>query len=98
MNTYVIFRREGWRSPEELQEAAARSKQVAEEEMPDEVRWLRSYVLEETGGAVGTVCIYQATSQEAIREHAERADLTADEIVPVTDTVVARPDPEWTSA
>ena len=94
MNTYVILRRSGWRSPEELQEAAGRSKQVGEEEMSDDIRWIRSYVLAEEGGPVGTVCVYQATSPEAIREHASRADLPADEIIPVADTVVVRSDPE----
>jgi Protein of unknown function (DUF4242) len=94
MNTYVILRRSGWRSPEELQAAAGRSKQVGDEEMSDDIRWIRSYVLEEGGGSVGTVCIYQASSPEAIREHASRADLPVDEIIPVADTVVVRPDPE----
>jgi thiamine biosynthesis protein ThiC len=94
MNTYVILRRSGWRSPEDLQEAAGRSKQVGDEEMSDDIRWIRSYVLEEGGSSVGTVCIYQATSPEAIRDHASRADLPVDEIIPVADTVVIRPDPE----
>jgi hypothetical protein len=98
MNTYVILRRGGWRSPEDLQEAAARSKQVGDEEMSDDIRWIRSYVLAEDSGSVGTVCIYQATSPEAIREHAQRADLPADEIIPVADTVFVRPDPEPASA
>jgi thiamine biosynthesis protein ThiC len=62
--------------------------------MSDDIRWIRSYVLEEGGGSVGTVCIYQATSPEAIREHASKADLPVDEIIPVVDTVVVRPDPE----
>jgi thiamine biosynthesis protein ThiC len=94
MDTYVILRRSGWRSPAELEEAAGRSKSVGDEEMSDDIRWIRSYVLEEDGGAVGTVCIYQATSPEAIREHASRADLPADEIIAVADTVIVRPDPE----
>ena len=94
MNTYVILRRSGWRSPADFQEAAGRSKQVGDEEMSDDIRWIRSYVLEEGGGSVGTVCIYQATSPEAIREHAQRADLPVDEIIPVVDTVLVRPDPE----
>ena len=94
MNTYVILRRGGWRSPEDLQEAAERSRKVGDEEMSDDIRWIRSYVLEEGGGTVGTVCIYQATSPDAIREHAKRADLPADEIIPVADTVLVRPDPE----
>jgi hypothetical protein len=94
MNTYVILRRSGWGSGGELEQAAGRSKQVGDEEMSDDIRWIRSYVLEEDGGSVGTVCIYQATSPEAIREHASRADLPVDEIIPVADTVIVRPDPE----
>jgi hypothetical protein len=94
MNLYAILRRSGWRSPEELQEAAARSTRVGDEDMPDDVRWIRSYVLDEGGGSVGTVCIYQAVSPEAIRRHASLADLPVDEIIPIADTVVVRPDPE----
>jgi thiamine biosynthesis protein ThiC len=92
MDTYVILRRGAWASPQELEEAAARSTAVGEE-MADDVRWIRSYVLEEGGGSVGTVCIYQATSPEAVREHARRADLAADEVIKVADTVIVRPDP-----
>jgi len=94
MNLYVILRRSGWKSPGDLQAAAERSKQVGDEEMPDDIRWIRSYVLDEGAGTVGTVCIYQATSPEAIRKHASVADLPVDEIIPVADTVVVRPDPE----
>src|SRR2546421_501391 len=94
MDTYVILRRSGWSSPAELEAAAGRSSQVGDEEMSDDIRWIRSYVLEEDGGSVGTVCIYQASSPEAIREHASRADLPADEIIQVADTVLVRPDPE----
>ena len=92
MDTYVILRRNGWRSPEELGAAAERSTAEGEK-MPDDVRWIRSYVLEEEGGSVGTVCVYQASSPEAIRKHARAADLPADEIVRVADTVVVREDP-----
>jgi hypothetical protein len=98
MNTYVILRRAGWKSPEELQQAAERSTAVGDGEMSEDVRWIRSYVLEEDGGSVGTVCIYQATSPEAIREHASKADLPVDEIIPVADTVLVRPDPEAAAA
>lgn len=98
MNTYVILRRGAWASAAELEEAAGRSTQVGNEEMPDDVRWIRSYVLAESDGRVGTVCVYEATSPEAIREHARRADLAADEIVAVADTVVIRPDPQPRSA
>jgi sporulation protein YlmC with PRC-barrel domain len=98
MQLYVILRRSGWRSPADLQEAAVRSKQVADDQMPDDIRWIRSYVLEEGGGSVGTVCIYQATSPEAIRKHANIADLPVDEIIAVADTVVIREDPQPATA
>ena len=98
MDTYVILRRSGWRSPAELEEAAGRSAQVGDEEMSDDIRWIRSYVLDEGAGTVGTVCIYQASSPEAIEEHANRADLPADEIIKVADTVIVRPDPEAAAA
>jgi sporulation protein YlmC with PRC-barrel domain len=98
MDTYVIIRRNGWSSPGELQTAAGRSKQVGDEEMSEDIRWIRSYVLDEGDGAVGTVCIYQASSPEAIRRHAEKADLPVDEIIAVADTVIVRPDPAGTPA
>jgi len=98
MNTYVILRRSAWASGDELGVAAGRSKTVGDEEMSDDIRWIRSYVLDEPDGRVGTVCIYQASSPEAIREHASRADLAADEIIQVADTVVIRPDPEPAAA
>ncbi len=97
MKTYVIFRREGWSTPEDLEAAAKRSRQVGDEEMPDQVRWIRSYVLAENG-RVGTVCIYQAVSAEAIRSHAQRADIPADEVIEIVDTVYVRPDPEPATA
>jgi Protein of unknown function (DUF4242) len=93
MQLYAILRRSGWISPDALRAAAERSTAVGEE-MPDDVRWIRSYVLDETDGHVGTVCIYEASSPEAIREHARRASLPADEVIAVADTVLVRPDPE----
>jgi hypothetical protein len=93
MQLYVIRRRTAWKTPEELEATAARSARIGNEEMPDQVRWIRSYVVQETGGELGTVCIYQAVSPEAIREHARRVGMPADEIVPVARTVVVRADP-----
>jgi len=94
MDTYVIRRRNGWKTPEELQEAAATSRRIGDEEMSDDIRWIRSYVVSEEDGALGTVCIYQASSPEAIRDHAGRVGMPADEITLVADTVLVRPDPE----
>lgn len=93
MDLYAIIRRDGWAKAGDLEAAAARSSGVADSEMPDDIRWIRSYVLAEDAGGLGTVCIYEASSAEAIRRHAERADLPVTEIVPIADTVVVRPDP-----
>jgi Protein of unknown function (DUF4242) len=93
LNTYVVLRRRGWRTPEDLQAAAAKSGDVGDNEMSDDIRWIRSYVLAETDGSLGTVCIYQGSSPEKILEHASRAGLPADEIIEVADTVFVRPDP-----
>jgi hypothetical protein len=60
--------------------------------MSDETYWVRSYVLSEADGSIGTVCVYDATSPEAIRAHAVAAALPVDEIVAVAETVIVRPD------
>jgi len=92
MNLYAIRRRDFWGSIESLQETAAKSAQVGDE-MSDDVRWIRSYVVQEESGSLGTVCIYEGTSPEKVREQAERTGMPADEIIEVLDTVVIRPDP-----
>lgn len=93
MQLYAIRRPSGWTSPDSLKETAARSLQVGDEEMPDDIRWIRSYVVREADGSLGTICIYQASSPEKIREHAFRVDMPATEISEVVDTVIVRPDP-----
>jgi Protein of unknown function (DUF4242) len=93
MELYAIIRRNGWRSAGSLEQAAARSTQVGNEQMANDVRWIRSYVLGENDGSLGTVCIYEATSPEAIRQHASLADLPVDEIIRIADTVIVHPDP-----
>src|SRR5262245_12608619 len=97
MHLYTIRRRNGWASPEELQQTAGRS--AAEGDKPGSgVRWIRSYVLAETDGELGTLCVYEAESPEAIRAHAEAVGMPADEITPVADTVFVRPDPQSVAA
>jgi len=93
MKTYVIRRKTAWKSAAELEATAARSARIGNEEMSDKVRWIRSYVVEEADGTLGTVCIYQAVSPEAIRDHARRVGMPADEITPVARTVIVREDP-----
>jgi Protein of unknown function (DUF4242) len=93
MQLYAIRRRGGWNSPDELRETAARSRQVGDDEMSDDIRWIRSYVMIEPDGSLGTICVYEASSPEKIREHASRVDMPATEIFEVVDTVLVRPDP-----
>lgn len=92
MQLYVIQRRNDFRDAEDLQAAAARS--ATEGDKPGSgVRWIRSYVVQEASGELGTFCIYEGESPETIRAHAAASGMAADEIVPVLDTVVVRPDP-----
>jgi hypothetical protein len=93
MNTYVILRRSAWADAPELGLAAEESTRVGNDEMADDIRWIRSYVLAESDGRLGTACIYQASSEEAVREHATRAGLACDEVIAVADTVIVRDDP-----
>ena len=92
MQLYVIQRRNNWATADDLKAAAERS--ATEGDKPGSgVRWIRSYVVSETSGELGTFCIYEAESPEALRAHAAASLMGADEIVPVADTVVVRPDP-----
>jgi hypothetical protein len=93
MNLYVILRRNGWATPADLQQAAEKSGAEGDKEGSG-VRWIRSYVISEESGELGTVCIYEAESPEALRRHAASVPMGADEIIPVVDTVVVRPDPQ----
>jgi hypothetical protein len=93
METFVIRRRNAWKNTQELEATAALSRKIGDGEMSHQVRWIRSYVVQEADGTLGTVCVYQATGPQAIREHANRVGMPADEITPVEATVVIRDDP-----
>ena len=92
MQLYGIRRRTAWATPADLEAAAARSTEEGDKEGSG-VRWIRSYVVAEESGELGTFCVYEADSPEAIRAHAAASDMPADEITPIADTVVVRPDP-----
>jgi hypothetical protein len=92
MNLYVIQRRNAWASAEDLQQAAARSAAEGDKDGSG-VRWIRSYVISEESGELGTICIYEGDSPEAVRAHAAAVPMPADEVIPVVDTVIVRPDP-----
>jgi sporulation protein YlmC with PRC-barrel domain len=92
MQLYGILRRNGWATAADLEVAGKRSAEVGDKEGSG-VRWIRSYVLAEESGEVGTFCVYEGESPEAIRAHADEAGLPADEVIAIADTVIVRPDP-----
>ena len=96
MNTYIIRRRNAWKNAQELETTAALSLRIGNDDMADRIRWIRSYVVQEADGTLGTVCVYQVTDADAIQEHARRVGIPATEITGVADTVVIRKDPAET--
>ena len=98
MELYAIRRKSGWAGPADLEQAAAVSARIGDEEMPEDIRWIRSYVVHEDDGSLGTICIYEASSPEKIREHADRVGMPASEVHAIADTVVVRPDPAGAAA
>ena len=70
-------------SHDDLDAAAEKSGEVLGE-LRDEgvgIRWVDSEVLtNENDGVVGTFCHYQAESEEAVYEHADRAGLPATKV------------------
>lgn len=93
MQLFVIRRPSAWADKAEIEDCAVESSRVGDEEMPDQVRWIRSYVVNEPDGRLGTFCIYEAVDGDAIREHARRVGMPGEEFYPVADTVIIRPDP-----
>jgi len=94
MQLYAIRRRNGWKTAKDLEAAAAKSTRIGNDEMSDRVRWIRSYVVNEPDGTLGTICIYEARDPASIRDHAKRVGMPADDIDLIGNTVVVRPDPE----
>jgi Nickel responsive protein SCO4226-like len=93
MSLFLIVRRSTWDSEEDVEDAGAVLNRVAEEDMDDRVKWIRSYVVCEEDGTLGMVCVYEAEDEEAVYEHAQRAGLPADEVLAIEDTVIVRDDP-----
>jgi sporulation protein YlmC with PRC-barrel domain len=93
MKLYAIRRRDGWDCADSLARTAEISARIGNEEMPEHVRWIRSYVVQEESGNLGTICIYEGSSMDAVREHARRVNMPATEINEIVDTVIIRPDP-----
>ena len=87
MQTYLVVRRSAWLSEQAQRDADARAAEAAH--TFDDIACVYGYVLEECDRTLGSICIVEATSPEAVRRHAAAADLPVDEIVRVAATGVA---------
>ncbi len=92
MQLYGIRRRNAWATPADLEAAGKRSTEEGDKDGSG-VRWIRSYIVQEDDGQLGSFCVYEADSPEAIHAHAGASKMPADEITAIADTVVVRPDP-----
>ena len=93
VNLYIVPRTRAWLSEEELA-AAADCIPAVNETLRGHIRWIRSYVVSEDDGTFSAYCIYEATSPEVLRRHADALGLPTDAIKPVATTIVNAPDPE----
>jgi hypothetical protein len=93
VNRYIVPRTRAWLSEEELA-AAADCVPAVNETLRDDIRWIRSYVVDEEDGTFSAFCIYEATGPEVLRRHADALGLPTDAIKRVATTIVANPDPE----
>ena len=75
MPRYIIERTLPKMSPEEMQQLARRSIQVADG-IPGVV-WIKSYISESEGK---TYCEYEAPNPESLLEHARLLNISADKI------------------
>lgn len=84
LNDYLILRELDDPITREDLDAAAEASGEALEALREEdvgIRWVDSEVLtDEEGRVTGTFCHYQAESEDAVEEHADRAGLPATRI------------------
>jgi hypothetical protein len=93
MPRYVIERDFGNVDDDEMLEIAVLSKVTGLEHFPD-ITWEHSHVCGTDDGAIKTFCVYEAPSEDRVREHAARmgrhvvmnvyeiaGDITPDEIM-----------------
>ena len=83
MSLFVVRRRGGW-----PRLADPGLERVPDELPVDDVRWIRSYVVHEADGGLGTVCVYQAPSAGSVLQHAVQAGLPVSEVLSVADVVL----------
>jgi len=84
MTQYLIEREiagAGEMSPEALRDASKHSNSVLAGMSPD-IQWVHSYV---AGDKI--YCVYNAPSEQLIREHAEKSGFPANKITPVSAVI-----------
>jgi hypothetical protein len=69
MPRYLIQRNFGVKDDEEMEGVGTRSRRVIADKTPDIV-WEVSHVVSNELGEIMTFCVYQAPSEDRIREHA----------------------------
>ncbi|MEQ9336144.1 MAG: DUF4242 domain-containing protein, partial [Miltoncostaeaceae bacterium] len=91
MELFTIRRRHLCRA-EDIEAVDARSNAAAAERA-SRMRKVRSYILDEGDGWLGSICVYEADGAGTIEEHAAAAGLACHEVERVSLTDVARDDP-----
>ena len=92
VNLYIVPRTRAWRSEEELAAAVDCLPSVTAV-VSDDIRWIRSYIVQEDDGTFSAFCLYEASSEEALLRHGESMRLPTDGIKRVASTIVNAPDP-----
>ena len=70
MTRYMVERSFGAISDEDMLAAAVRSDRMALERFPG-ITWEHSHICVEPDGSIVTFCVYDAPSEEVVREHAD---------------------------
>jgi hypothetical protein len=90
MQNYIV-RRPGIASTgAELNAALTRLRAFEDESSGLNARWMRSYALREANGRFGLACVFEADSVQTLMVHALKTGVKAQEILPVTATVIGR--------
>ena len=70
MPRYLVVRAFDCTEPE-MQAVGTRSRELVEDEFP-EITWEHSHVVVDPDGYVLTYCVYEAPSEDMVREHSSR--------------------------
>ena len=88
MPLYVVPRTRAWLTEEELAADMDCLPAIVAAAV-DDVRWIRSYIVEEDDGALSAFCVYEASGPEALTRLGEATRLPTDAIKSVVKTLTA---------